>query len=85
MLGIYYTSGDRYNWWVESGWGLISHVTAVLAILVSFLSFGYLFVTWDIDWFQHFWGGLKKRKVYVDYETTGLGPSAEPRIHRKEE
>jgi len=78
MLGIYRTAGDRYGWWAESVLGIVSHATCVFALLVSFLSFGRLFTTWDVDWLQHF---LEKRKVYVDYENTGLESSAEAKVH----
>lgn len=60
MFGIYRTAEHRHSWWVESGSGLISHVTAIFALLVSFFSFGRLFTTWDIDWFQHLWQRKEK-------------------------
>ena len=52
MLGIYRTTGDRFDWWLQGLTNLVEAITLIFVSLVSILSFGQCFTTWDIEWAQ---------------------------------
>ncbi len=60
MLGIYRTTCDRFDWWLQGLTNLAEAITLFLVALITILSLGRCFTTWDIEWAQKIYLRLKR-------------------------